>query len=116
MEDFMYIGRCVYNILSKLAERVTKYMKKLESVISVVMVTIPIAFVFIFVGIQQTTWQMKTLFGVIGFGLLGLSAWEYKRTQGKIDGEEKTQKDEDIKRHNELIQELKGIREDLRRK
>lgn len=88
-------------------------MKKLQSVISVIMVTIPIGFGLIFVGAQQSDWRMGVFLGVIGFGLLLLSAWEYRRTQRKIDYEERNQAEEEKDRHNELIAELRGIKEDL---
>jgi len=89
-------------------------MEKLQSVISVVMVTIPIGFGLIFFGAQQSDWRMSGLLGAIGFGLLLLSAWEYRRTQRKIDEEERKRAEEEKGRHNELVSAIESLAHEIK--
>jgi len=99
----------VYNPLKKLVRRIKGSMRKLQSIISVIMVTIPIGFGLIFVAAQQSGWILRILLGVVGFGLLFYSAWEYRKTQKKIDDEEEGQKKKEDKRHKELISAVNNL-------
>ena len=107
----MYIGRWVYNPLSIIVRRVKEVVKRIESVMALILVTIPIGFGLVIWGVQQNNWCIKILLSVIGLGLLGFSAWEYKRMQSKIDKQEEKQAGEREKRHEELLAALSGTKE-----
>jgi hypothetical protein len=90
----------VYNPLNKLVWRI-----KMTILISIAVAALPMGISVMMWGYNQQSDQLiYASFGIIGAGFL---AW-YGAYRYNIKEQDKTQQ-----RHNELMSELKGIREDL---
>jgi len=113
----MYIVTCVYNTLNKVVRRIREKMKPLENQMSGAYLVIPIGFSLLVAGLAlNINLYGRSLFLIAGtIGVIGGIYWLnqiYKRLKDK-EGKQEERKEQ---RYEELITELKGIREDLNKR